>query len=1181
MRLSANRVGWSLFIILLAVPNLSRAEYAVPSPPSSIPFSAYRLRPRLVPSDSWYLDDGTDDPSSPVQHVPLETFALLPQYDAMEAEYVQVPGDEGDLIFSIGGFSDTYDGDTQMIQVFDGARNTWLKKEADIHRMPTAFGTTHFGHAIDVPNRLLYVVSGQNGPGCSLATRGVFAWKWPAVCNSIAGCAASEGRVVVLQQLPAGEERFTPSVFLVTQQQSPDQPLSHSLHVVGGMQSPRRLDPSTSHLRLDFTLDAAADAIPQLLSTSVKWASLPPSPPTGIHGTSFQNAGSFYMLAHCKSDFIATQGETMNACNQIFSVDFRESHVPTQGMVKYTLATKVWEVLPLPPVLPLSCQISTHELPGGILLFVGGARSVRIEKRNGLKPKERTREIAARRRVRAALDKRPEAVHVYPGEDPALPYRGIRISTTETQTDTVATLDLKTMVWNSIPFPSLSKNTRHAMVWLDKRNVLRAMRPTEWHKLGTSQPRPQNFQSILLLPLSSNQLPALGSDLTPLETASSEAVFTEEKLKVAQMFLAQSPELAAASSELASAVAAMSAMSKATAQAQAPMELSPKSALFEKCIRESFASCGATDLETIGADDKRTGGSDANQKPEGACANEGDFRRIYPEDKRYDSFRSTWNTAALDFQKTAAIIQVNSEDQVSTAVRCAAAAGLMVCARGGKHDFEGASTCGPGGITIDIRKLRKFEWENATQIATLGAGNTIGSTLVHLDSVRAFLPSGHCASVGLVGVTLAGGQGLFTRKLGMTSDRLVSVRYVDAFGKIKVANSQQNQDMFWLARGGAAAGNAYPGVVTEMAFSTVLSSEFFRVTTEQPWKPFHKEGQSHVWVDQIIVWTMKLDISNTNKKRKQITPEENIENVACLFHTWQMWNVESSSNGLTAEPWIVTGTPEGNVGKKKKARGRKSNRKPRVFLTGVYFGYQSLLKNAEQKRFRKLIKRHCPTLAASGRLEEMKIDRAVKNYLKYAKILAGNPPLTTEEMVGGEHGYDTAPPYNKWKGRSFVAYKRMSLQFFRIVASHFLSPGTPYAEGKIRAYVEFKPLGGAIKQMKADETAFGHRDAKFWLLANHFWTADTLPENIGVICKSSGDLLSKLRDEARQRYKYMYPGYADHSPFATDLEELRAYYGDNANKIVDITEQHDPDHRFRRLADIRNNKAWVCADRSP
>jgi FAD/FMN-containing dehydrogenase len=70
--------------------------------------------------------------------------------------------------------------------------------------------------------------------------------------------------------------------------------------------------------------------------------------------------------------------------------------------------------------------------------------------------------------------------------------------------------------------------------------------------------------------------------------------------------------------------------------------------------------------------------------------------------------------------------------------------------------------------------------------------------------------------VGVAGLTLGGGYGLFSRQHGLTCDSLLGLRIVDGTGKVH--DIADGSDLFWACRGG---GNGHFGVVTQLRFDTV------------------------------------------------------------------------------------------------------------------------------------------------------------------------------------------------------------------------------------------------------------------------------------------------------------------------------------------------------------------------
>ncbi len=84
------------------------------------------------------------------------------------------------------------------------------------------------------------------------------------------------------------------------------------------------------------------------------------------------------------------------------------------------------------------------------------------------------------------------------------------------------------------------------------------------------------------------------------------------------------------------------------------------------------------------------------------------------------------------------------------------------------------------------------------------------------ERARAF-PGGHCASVGLGGYLLQGGQGWNGRDRGWACQSVIGLDVVTADGTLIRADAGQHPDLLWAARG---AGPGFPGVVTRFQLQT-------------------------------------------------------------------------------------------------------------------------------------------------------------------------------------------------------------------------------------------------------------------------------------------------------------------------------------------------------------------------
>ena len=165
----------------------------------------------------------------------------------------------------------------------------------------------------------------------------------------------------------------------------------------------------------------------------------------------------------------------------------------------------------------------------------------------------------------------------------------------------------------------------------------------------------------------------------------------------------------------------------------------------------------------------------------------------------------------------AAILEAADEQDVAAGVRLATANGWKVSVRSGGHSWA-AWSLHDDALLIDLAALRSIRYDEATGIVSAGPA-TMGSLELApfiTERDRAF-PGGHCATVGIGGYLLQGGQGWNGRFKGWACESVVAVDVVTADGELVRADAEQNSDLLWAARG---AGPGFPGIVTRFHLQT-------------------------------------------------------------------------------------------------------------------------------------------------------------------------------------------------------------------------------------------------------------------------------------------------------------------------------------------------------------------------
>ncbi|MFF2024085.1 FAD-binding oxidoreductase [Streptomyces sp. NPDC058171] len=186
---------------------------------------------------------------------------------------------------------------------------------------------------------------------------------------------------------------------------------------------------------------------------------------------------------------------------------------------------------------------------------------------------------------------------------------------------------------------------------------------------------------------------------------------------------------------------------------------------------------------------------------------------VRPGDRVWESARVLYNTR-FDGLRPAAVAYVRHEQDVRTVLAYARARRMRVAIRSGGHAYAGWSS-GNGRLVVDVSALSRIRADGAD--AVVGAGAKLIDVYRSLAARGVTVPAGSCPTVGISGLALGGGHGVVSRAYGLTCDHLVGARIVTADGKQRVADREQNRDLFWALRG---AGNGNFGVVTELRFRT-------------------------------------------------------------------------------------------------------------------------------------------------------------------------------------------------------------------------------------------------------------------------------------------------------------------------------------------------------------------------
>lgn len=202
---------------------------------------------------------------------------------------------------------------------------------------------------------------------------------------------------------------------------------------------------------------------------------------------------------------------------------------------------------------------------------------------------------------------------------------------------------------------------------------------------------------------------------------------------------------------------------------------------------------------------------------------------VLPSNPRYAIDRQIYNSKFVNLHPRAIAFCATSDD-VAKCIDFATSHDVAIAGRSGGHSYGGYSNS--DGLVIDVSRMAGISVDTAANTARVGAGAKLIDVYNVIGNANRLLPGGSCPSVGIAGLALGGGIGVFARKFGLTTDSIRSLNIATADGQIVTADASTNSDLLWASQGG---GGGNFGIVTSFEFNVHPMPEMTLFTLQYPW----------------------------------------------------------------------------------------------------------------------------------------------------------------------------------------------------------------------------------------------------------------------------------------------------------------------------------------------------------
>jgi hypothetical protein len=241
-----------------------------------------------------------------------------------------------------------------------------------------------------------------------------------------------------------------------------------------------------------------------------------------------------------------------------------------------------------------------------------------------------------------------------------------------------------------------------------------------------------------------------------------------------------------------------------------------------------------------------------------------DGQLLAPGEAGWDEARLGFNLA-LD-PRPALVAVPHSEADVAATVRFAREAGLRVAAQGTAHG-AGALSSLEDSILLRTTAMKGVEIDRDAGTARARAGAVWDDLIGPASELGLAALHGSSPGVGIVGYTIGGGVGWYSRRHGIACNRVTCFDLVDQRGEQRRVDAASDPELFWAQRGG---GGSF-GVVTAVSFELLRLPEVYAGAM---FFPLERAAEVlHAWRD----WTAGVPEEMTSLGRlMQFPPIEDV-----------------------------------------------------------------------------------------------------------------------------------------------------------------------------------------------------------------------------------------------------------------------------------------------------------------